>query len=70
MDPNVIVDAAVALGVDPDRIDVVHDVERAVQRARDVTTADGQILITGSLYLVGAARAVLRVGSDHPGSRR
>lgn len=70
MDPNTIVDAAVALGVDPDRIDVVHDVERAVQRARDVTTADGQILITGSLYLVGAARSVLRVGSDHPGSRR
>jgi len=70
MDPNAIVGAAIALGVDPDRIDLLHDVDRAVRRARDVTTAEGQILITGSLYLVGAARSVLRAGSDLPGSHR
>ena len=32
---------------------------RAVGRARDVTAADGQIVVTGSLYVVGAARAAL-----------
>ena len=60
MDPNVIVDAAVALGIDPDRLDIQPDVSRAVARATDLTTTDGQIVITGSLYLVGAARGALR----------
>ncbi len=32
----------------------------AMQLARDLTTDDGMILITGSLYLVGAAQEILR----------
>ncbi|MEP6624363.1 MAG: folylpolyglutamate synthase/dihydrofolate synthase family protein [Acidimicrobiia bacterium] len=60
MDPHAILDAAIALGMDPNAIDVLPDVNRAVARALDITGADGQILIAGSLYLVGAARAVLR----------
>jgi dihydrofolate synthase/folylpolyglutamate synthase len=59
MEPESIVDAAVSIGVDPASIDVLPEVDRAVGRAREVTAADGQIVITGSLYLVGAARAVI-----------
>jgi dihydrofolate synthase/folylpolyglutamate synthase len=59
LDPMAVADAAIALGVDDDRIDVVPDVAAAIERARDVTAADGQIVVTGSLYAVGAARAAL-----------
>ena len=59
LDPVSVADAAIALGVDADRIDVLPDTVDAVQRARDVTAADGQIVVTGSLYVVGAARAAL-----------
>jgi dihydrofolate synthase/folylpolyglutamate synthase len=59
LDPVSVADAAIALGVDADRIDVLPDAVDAVQRARDVTAADGQIVVTGSLYVVGAARAAL-----------
>jgi dihydrofolate synthase/folylpolyglutamate synthase len=58
--PFAVAEAAVALGVDEDRIDLYDDVAAAVDRARDVTAADGQIVVTGSLYVVGAARAALR----------
>ena len=40
-------------------IDVVDSVPDAVARALDVTPADGQVIVTGSLYTVGAARSVL-----------
>ncbi|MGZ6999780.1 MAG: bifunctional folylpolyglutamate synthase/dihydrofolate synthase [Acidimicrobiia bacterium] len=60
LDPNELAEAALALGVDEARIDVLPDVDRAVSRAQDVTVAEGQIVVTGSLYLVGAARARLR----------
>ncbi len=70
MDPNAIVDAAISLGMDPDAIDVVPDVDRAVARALDVTGADAHVLVAGSLYLVGAARAALRPeGKRNTGSR-
>lgn len=59
LEPVAVADAAIALGVDADRIDVHDDVVAAVDRARDVTSADGQIVVTGSLYVVGAARAAL-----------
>ena len=58
--PMAVAEAAIALGVDEERIDVYDEVTDAVRRARDVTTADGQIVVTGSLYVVGAARAALR----------
>ncbi len=60
MDPATVAEAAIDLGLDPDRIDLAPAVDRAVARARDVTAADGQILVTGSLYVVGAARTALR----------
>ena len=57
--PLVVAEAAMTLGVDDDRIDVTEDVAGGLERARDVTPADGQIIVTGSLYVVGAARAAL-----------
>jgi dihydrofolate synthase/folylpolyglutamate synthase len=60
LDPTTVAEAAIALGLDEARIDVFPDVDAAVDRARDVTPADGQVVVTGSLYAVGAARAALR----------
>jgi len=62
-DPRELADAARALGIDADRIDVVHDVADAVDHAVAQIEADGQIVITGSLYVVGAARVALGVAS-------
>ena len=38
---------------------MIDDVREAVAFAIDVTPADGQVVITGSLYVVSPARAVL-----------
>jgi dihydrofolate synthase / folylpolyglutamate synthase len=57
--PEELVDAALELGVDPERIEVADDVPGALDRAVEITDPDGQIVVTGSLYVVGAARAVL-----------
>jgi dihydrofolate synthase / folylpolyglutamate synthase len=54
--PDDLAAAAIDLGVDPDRVEVVEDVTDALERAREVTAADEQIVVTGTLYLVGAAR--------------
>jgi dihydrofolate synthase / folylpolyglutamate synthase len=51
--------AAVDLGLPEERIEVVDRVEDAVSTALLATPPDGQIVITGSLYVVGAARSVL-----------
>ncbi|HWS48291.1 MAG TPA: cyanophycin synthetase, partial [Acidimicrobiia bacterium] len=51
--------AAVDLGLDEERIEVVDAVPDAVGAALLATPPDGQIVITGSLYVVGAARAIL-----------
>ena len=61
-DPEELAAAARALGLDPARIEVVHDVVDAIDHARAVTGADGQVLVTGSLYVVGAVRRALGVG--------
>jgi dihydrofolate synthase / folylpolyglutamate synthase len=58
-DPEVVAAAAYDLGVDRDAVDVIDDVRDAVAFAVDVTRADGQVVITGSLYVVSPARAVL-----------
>jgi folylpolyglutamate synthase/dihydropteroate synthase len=50
------------LGFDADEIDTVDSVPEAVARALHVTPADGQVIVTGSLYTVGAARSVLVPG--------
>jgi dihydrofolate synthase/folylpolyglutamate synthase len=57
-----VANAAMDLGFDSDHIDVVDSVADAVARALDVTAADGQVIVTGSLYTVGAARSVLVPG--------
>ena len=51
--------AAVELGVPEGRIEVHDAVTDAVADALVATPPDGQIVITGSLYTVGAARSVL-----------
>ncbi|HUF84590.1 MAG TPA: Mur ligase family protein [Acidimicrobiia bacterium] len=59
LDPEVVAAAARDLGVDPARIEIVDLVAQAVARALAVATPEDQVVITGSLYTVGAARAVL-----------
>ena len=58
--PEDLAAAAIDLGVDPDRVETVDGVADALERAREVTEADEQIVVTGTLYVVGAARAALR----------
>ena len=57
--PEELATAAKELGVDPGRVEVVDAVDDALARAQEVTAADGQIVVTGSLYVVGAARSAL-----------
>ena len=59
LDPEAVADAAIDLGVDRERIDVIEDVPDAVECAVDMTPADGQVIVTGSLYVVGAARGLV-----------
>ena len=59
LEPSFIVKSAIDLGVPEDRIEVADRVEDAVSTALLATPPDGQIVITGSLYVVGAARSVL-----------
>jgi dihydrofolate synthase/folylpolyglutamate synthase len=63
LDSAAVAEAAVDLGVDADAIDIVDDVGGAVARAVEITPVDGQVVVTGSLYVVGAARAAL-LGHD------
>jgi dihydrofolate synthase/folylpolyglutamate synthase len=63
LDPMEVANAALDLGVTDDRIDVCDSIPEAVARALEVTPADGQVIVTGSLYTVGAARSVLVPGS-------
>jgi folylpolyglutamate synthase/dihydropteroate synthase len=55
----VVADAAYDLGIDREIVDVIDDVREAVTFAIGVTPADGQVVITGSLYVVSPARSVL-----------
>jgi dihydrofolate synthase/folylpolyglutamate synthase len=57
-DPREIAAAAVELGMDPDRVEVVDEVAGAVERALEVTEPDELVVVTGSMYVVGAARAL------------
>jgi len=56
LDPDTVADAAAALGVERNRIEVVTSVEDAVTRALALAQPDEQVVVTGSLYVVGAAR--------------
>jgi dihydrofolate synthase/folylpolyglutamate synthase len=57
--PGDVADAAVAVGVEPARVEVVDDVGAALARGVELAGADGQVIVTGSLYVVGAARAAV-----------
>jgi dihydrofolate synthase/folylpolyglutamate synthase len=59
LDPALIANAAIELGFPPERIEVVDSVSEAVSSALLTTPADGEIIVTGSLYFVGAARSML-----------
>jgi dihydrofolate synthase/folylpolyglutamate synthase len=48
--PEEIQQAAVRTGVE---VETVEDVERALERARDLATAGTVVVVTGSIYLVG-----------------
>lgn len=56
MAPDLIVAAARAVGANAV---VVPALDRAIERARDAMEEDDLLLITGSLYLIGAARKIL-----------
>jgi dihydrofolate synthase/folylpolyglutamate synthase len=57
--PEELAAAAVEMGIDPDRVEAIDEVAGAVEHALEITDEDAQVVITGSLYVVGAARAVL-----------
>ncbi|MGQ0804119.1 MAG: bifunctional folylpolyglutamate synthase/dihydrofolate synthase [Actinomycetota bacterium] len=59
LDPELVAAAARDLGVEPERIEIVDLVAQAVARALAIATPEDQVVVTGSLYTVGAARAVL-----------
>lgn len=52
-----VADAARALGQPADRVEAIPDVAAALARARALTPPDAQVVVTGSLYVAGAARA-------------
>jgi dihydrofolate synthase/folylpolyglutamate synthase len=57
--PSFVAEAALSLGVPADRVEVVDTVADAVAAALLATPDEGQIVVTGSLYVVGAARSAL-----------
>jgi dihydrofolate synthase/folylpolyglutamate synthase len=59
LEPEALADAARDLGIDPARIETVDLVQEAVARALAVAAPEDQVIVTGSLYVVGAARAAL-----------
>jgi dihydrofolate synthase / folylpolyglutamate synthase len=59
LDPAAVAAAAVDLGVNPDRVATIDSVDDAVAHALAVTDPDRQVVVTGSLYTVGAARHAL-----------
>ncbi len=60
--PEDVASAALEAGLERDRVEVVDDVADAVARAVAVTGPEEQVVVTGSLYVVGAARAALVPG--------
>jgi dihydrofolate synthase/folylpolyglutamate synthase len=57
-DPAEVAKAAEAMGFDPEAIDIVDEVRAAVGTALLETPDEGQLVITGSLYVVGEARSI------------
>ena len=64
-DPKEVARAAIELGSDPARVDVVDDVARAVDDAIASAGPAGQVVVAGSLYVVAPAREhLVRHGSS------
>jgi dihydrofolate synthase / folylpolyglutamate synthase len=59
LDPADVARAAADLGLPNNAIEVVDSVPEAVGTALLATPEDGQVVVTGSLYTVGAARDIL-----------
>ncbi len=59
LDPAEVARAARSLGFPEDRIEIAENVRSAVGTAMVDTPDDGQVVVTGSLYVVGAARTML-----------
>lgn len=59
LDPETLAAAALNAGMPRAAIEVADGVPEAVARALAATPPDGQLVVTGSLYTVGAARSVL-----------
>ena len=59
LDPSLVARAAQDLGFAPEHIEVSESVRDAIGVALLSTPEDGQIVVTGSLYTVGAARGLL-----------
>ncbi len=56
LDPQTIANAALGMGFPEDRIEISDSISEAIGFALLETPEDGQVIVTGSLYLVGAAR--------------
>jgi len=63
LDPAEIARAARDLGFPQDRLETTGTVPEAIATALLATPDDGQIVVTGSLYVVGAARELFVKGS-------
>ena len=59
-DPEEVADAARALGVDPENVEVIDRVADAVRHAIATSEPDDQVVVAGSLYVAGPARTALR----------
>ena len=62
LDPETLAAAAKNVGMPSAMIEIVGLVPEAVARALAGTPPEGQVVITGSLYTVGAARELLVSG--------
>jgi dihydrofolate synthase/folylpolyglutamate synthase len=58
LDPSIVGQAAEELGFAPEHIEVSDSVRDAIGVALLSTPEEGQIVVTGSLYTVGAARGI------------
>ena len=53
----------------PEKILLTDSAAEALQRAREVTSPEGSVCVTGSLYLVGEIKAMLNLGSHSINTR-
>jgi len=63
-DPEEVADAARALGVDPEHVEVIDRVADAVRHAIATSEPDDQVVVAGSLYVAGPARTALVSEND------